>query len=326
MLELLSVKESLEQDNFIVPEPIVSGWIFRDTLVVLGAPENSFKTTLSIQLSICLAAGIPFFNFQCKSCIVVYLVLEGGKGYMLERIEEMVNAMGLDNNLVLSRIYIEEFSSSQLNDEAFVRNTGAALMKLDQKPDFIVFDPVTYALSEDVRYSPTMTMLAGNMIQLAKSINGVSMVILHCRKGATDDDNMDDLLGSSVLADAAATRIKLYRKGDDLHVFSKTRYAETPETINLCFRHPILTIAPEQLKPREESRRVVLKILEQCQDQKKHLAELVEEAKQKTSHNPKTIRAAIEDLETKGTLQLCKIPHSALKYAKLVPGAGASNN
>ena len=46
------------------PRPIVGDLLYRKTIAVLGAPEDSFKSNSIIQLAICLALGIPCFSYS----------------------------------------------------------------------------------------------------------------------------------------------------------------------------------------------------------------------------------------------------------------------
>ena len=319
-IEIITVKERLEKGDIVQPEPIVSGLLFRKSMAVLGAPDDSFKTHWALQLAISLAAGIPCFSHSVKKSNVVYLFLEGGEGYILERLEEKVAAMGVKRDEVLGKIHIRDCSGMRLDDKKITEGLEATLITTEPMPDIVILDPITYALNEDVRFSPEKVKLCRNLLSIANSINGVTLPIIHCRKDTQDNDNMDDFLGTSIVAAAAATRIKLYRDGNLLNMYAKTRYAERPDKISLVWKHPLLEVAPEVLKPREEAKRRIIEVLKGNPSIAVQLGDLVSKVSELTEHNPKTVRAAIQNLEVEGNITTFRLPKSAIKIVKLVVG------
>jgi hypothetical protein len=317
-MKLVSVKEKLQQEDIKPPEPIVSGLLFRKSLAVVGAPDDSYKTNWALQLAISLAAGIPCYTYSCKKGVVVYLILEGGEDYILERLEEKIAAMELNRDEVLGRIYTSDCSQLPLDDKDVAKDIEETLLAKDPKPDIVIFDPITYALNEDVRFSPKKAELCRNLIWIAEQINGVAMPIIHCRKGTQDNADMDDLLGTSIIADAAATRIKLYRQDGQVNLYAKTRYAERPDKVSLIWRHPLLVVSETTLAPREEAKRAIVQLLLSDPMKEYALGELTRIIAERTEHNEKTVRQALGNLELEGKLAIYRMPKSALKKVKLV--------
>ena len=311
-----TAKERLEKETKR-SEPLIGGLVFRKTLCVLGAPEDSFKTNWALQLAICLSLGIPCYSFSCKKSEVAYLVIEGGEDYILERLEDKIDALGVNRDEVLSKIRVQDFSGVSLDDEEVAKNIEQSLLSLKPKPDVVFFDPITYALAEDVRYSPEKTKLCRNAVMIAREVNGVVFLITHTRKGAKDNDDMDDFLGSGQIARAAATRIKLYRSDGRVNMYAKTRYAERPDKISLKWHFPLLKVEPVELKPREEAKLCVIETLNTTPDKSLSLGDLVETIATTTGHNRKTVRAAINNLEVENSVTVERIPKSAKKLVKL---------
>lgn len=317
-IKLTTVKERIDQGCIEPPEAVVSELLFRNSMAVLGAPEDSFKTHWALQLAISLAAGISFFTHSVKKANVVYLILEGGEGYILERLEEKVDALSLDRDEVLGKIHISDCSSIRLDDKETAAALAVTLINLDPTPDVVIFDPITYALNEDVRFSPEKSKLCRNLIGIAKRINGIMLPVIHCRKNTKDDDSMEDFLGTSIIAAAAATRIKLFRNGDIVNMYAKTRYAEKPDVTRLLWKSPLLKVTPEILKPREEARRAVLQTLMGNPEVELKLNDIINSVSQVTKHNPKTIRAALRNLEVEEKVKINNLPKSAVKVVSLV--------
>jgi hypothetical protein len=317
--ELIPVKERLERGEVKSPEPIISGLLFRRSLAVIGAPEDSFKTHFALQLALSLSTGIQCYTHSCVKSQVVYLVLEGGEVYMLERLEEKIAAMGVNRDEALNRIYVKDCSQLQLDDKDTIQKLQDALLKLNPKPDVIILDPITYALNEDVRFSPEKAKLCRNLQGLASTLNGAVIPIVHCRKGSKDNDSMEDFLGTSIVSAAAATRIKLFRNENHLNVYSKTRYAERPDKISLLWKAPLLEVSAEELKPRQEIKKAILEILESSANNEFLLSGLIEKVSRDTKHNSKTVRAVIENLTVERKVKVSQLPNSAVKKVRLLP-------
>ena len=317
-INIVSVKERLEKGNATQPEQIVSGLFFRKSMAVIGAPDDSFKTNFALQLVVSLAAGKPCYSYALKQCNVVYLVLEGGEDYILERIEEKVSALGLNRDDILGRISVFDASQKRLDDDKVSQGIEDSLAALSPQPDVVVFDPITYAMSEDVRFSPQKAKLCRNLLRLANRLNCVVLPIIHCRKSTQDNDNMDDFLGTSIVADMAATRIKLYRLSENqVKVYSKTRYAERPDALTMIWKYPLLEVAPEVLQPRIDCQRKILKEMSSSACEPLKMAELVSKVAELTKHNQKTVRLALGTLAFEGKVQIYNLPKSAVKMVIL---------
>ncbi|MFC1918157.1 AAA family ATPase [Chloroflexota bacterium] len=317
-IQIVTAKERLEKGDMVTPEPIVSGLLFRKSMAVLGAPEDSFKTHWALQLTICLAGGIPCYSHSLKKSVVVYMCLEGGEGYILERLEEKIAIMGVNRDEILSKIHISDCSGMRLDDRATAEGLEVAITTMKPPPEVVIFDPITYAMNEDVRFSPQKAKLCRNLLSIANSINGVTLPIIHCRKDTQNNDSMDDFLGSSIIAAAAATRIKLFRLGNRLNVYAKTRYAERPDEVSLVWKHPLLEVLPEVLKPRENAKRLVLKALRSAPTKETILGNLVDSVAAEANCNPKTVRSAVGNLEVEGEVTVSRLPKSAKKLVELV--------
>jgi len=304
------------------PNPIVGDLLFGGTIAALGAPEDSHKTNWTIQLAICLAAGMPCYSYSCRKSQVAYLVLEGGEDYILERMEEKIQALGVNREEALRGIYTLNCSQLQLDDEDTINQLGDDLCNLDPKPAVVVFDPITYALDEDVRYSPNKTRLIRNANRIIEELDGgIVLLVVHTRKGARDDANMDDFLGSGQPSRAAATRIKLYRDdGNRVSMYAKTRHAERPDKISLVWRHPLLELEQTTLQPRAECKVAVIHALEHAPHNIKAmvLGDLVMQVSTSTNHNAKTVRSAIANLEVEGKVEILRVTGSATKVVGLV--------
>jgi RecA-family ATPase len=309
-----TIRERLEE-GIKLPGHIVSGLIVRKYLTVFGGEEDTFKSTMMCQLAVCVAGGIPWLGFSCEKGKVAYLVMEGTDDYIIERMVNIAATLGVPQDVVGDEIRVINFSQKPL-DKKDETDKLHELLKID-KPDVAICDPVTYMISKDIRYSPTVNSLSDNLQAIAKDLNLAIIVVMHTKKGTRDTESMDDIVGSSMLKDKAASRIKVFRLGDtqqnQLHFYAKTRLSERPDMLNLVFTDPAIEVVETQLRPRQQAKRDVLASLNQSHPQV--LGELVSSIK---SGNPKTVRAAINDLEVEKKLSVTRVPGSATKMVELL--------
>ncbi len=297
------------------PEQLVSNALLtRESITLFGGAEDSFKSFLMCQLSVCLASGSSWLGHSCRQCnTVVYLVMEGGDDYILERIESIACELGQNLPDVFARIRVVPYLYEPLDMDEAPENLYAALKEVN--PDVVICDPVTYQMSQDVRYSPTMTRLGTNLLKIARDLNTAVVAVLHTKKNSQNSNDMDDFIGSSILKDMAASRIKVFRQEDkQMELYAKTRYAERPDTIKLVFKYPVFDVVEEVAKPRAKAMMGVTDYLERCGQEV--LGILVEMVKQAQTVNEKTVRAVISALEVEGLLKIEPMPGSARKLVK----------
>jgi len=313
--ELPTTREIIEKG--IAPAKPLGFNIFRKSITYVGAPEDSFKTQWAVQLAISLTLGKPCYGYSCKKCIVLYAVLEGAKDYILERIEEKVEAMGVDRDEVLSNLFVVDLTNKSLSNKDDVLELKERM--LQTPADVIFLDPISALLAEDERFSSLRTIFATNLLEVAETIDGAIVLIAHCRKGTHNNNDMDEIAGHSVMKNLSATRIKFFRhkdRKDWLSIYQKTRYAERPEKIELRWKAPLLEMRLGVLKPREIIRKEILKYLAENGEQ--ILSEFTFKIAEKIKHNSKTVRIVLDNLEIEGEIRIDKVPHSAKKIVKRI--------
>lgn len=317
MLSIPTMDERLKQGTRLPEQLMSNALVVRREITILSGLEDSFKTTIACQAAVCLAAGIPCLGFSCQQCnTVVYLVIEGTDDYILERMENMAHALGVPLDVISKRIRVSPYYLRPLGEPEVLNELIGTLA--DIRPDVIICDPVTYSLTGDLRYSPVMQALGKNLAAVARRFNAAVVGVMHTRKGTQDNDNMDDIMGSSVLADIAACRIKVYRSGDTLNLYAHTRYGPRPDPVKLIYTNPLFVVSDEIRKPRDKAR---LGVIQELRDRSPRvLGELVRQVTIGTNANEKTVRAAISDLEVELKVFVIRSPGSAVKQVHLRPG------
>lgn len=288
------------------PQYVVSQIAARRTIALFGGPEDNFKTQLGTQVAVCVASGIPWLTFPCNKGRVVYLVMEGDPNYIFGLLADKAVSLGVGEEAP-KNINVNMFIRQPLDDKATVRRLDMLLEPL-RPIDFLIADPITYLIANDVRYSPTMNKVMDNLEDLAMKYNMAVMPILHTRKSTKSVDNLDAFLGSRVTAARASTRILVIRRGDtdEAEIGFRTRMSETPDKLSLIHRHPLIEAEEAILREGQKAQRRVQEILRENREVR--LADLMREVAQSQGVNDKTVRKALSGLETKGLVSIDRIP------------------
>ena len=93
----LLLEDSSESVLADIPEPIqiIAGLITEQSKVVIGGGSKTFKSWLSIQLSVCCALGIDFLSRHCLQQRVLYVNLELKPRTFKRRVQAIVRSLGV---------------------------------------------------------------------------------------------------------------------------------------------------------------------------------------------------------------------------------------
>ncbi|GGK98981.1 hypothetical protein Ppa06_67120 [Planomonospora parontospora subsp. parontospora] len=72
---------SAQFDDLAEPEPLVEGWLFRDSLAWLIGKPNAGKSLAALDLAGCVANGLPWHGHAIQQGEAVYVVAEGASGF-----------------------------------------------------------------------------------------------------------------------------------------------------------------------------------------------------------------------------------------------------
>jgi hypothetical protein len=67
-------------DEIPPPEPLISGFLVRDSIARLNGPSGHGKSFVALDMAICVSLGRPWHGHDVHHGDVVYLVAEGGRG------------------------------------------------------------------------------------------------------------------------------------------------------------------------------------------------------------------------------------------------------
>jgi hypothetical protein len=81
-LDLLraALLDSAGLDSLPVPEPLIDGWLFRDSLAWLHGKPGHAKSLVSLDWACCIDAGLPWLDQPVSQGPVLYVIAEGATG------------------------------------------------------------------------------------------------------------------------------------------------------------------------------------------------------------------------------------------------------
>jgi RecA-family ATPase len=73
--------DSEQLANIPPPEPIIDGYLFRDSLAWIGGKPGHCKSFAAAEMACCVGTGKPWFGHATKQAKVLYLIAEGVPGF-----------------------------------------------------------------------------------------------------------------------------------------------------------------------------------------------------------------------------------------------------
>ncbi len=75
----------IDLDDLEDPEPLIEGFLHRDTLVRTFGPPKSLKSFVTLDMAACVSLGIEWQGHQTVQATVLYIVAEGARGVKKRR-------------------------------------------------------------------------------------------------------------------------------------------------------------------------------------------------------------------------------------------------
>jgi len=290
------------------PEAIVSPHLItRNSITLLFADEDSFKTQFATQLAVCLNAGIPFLDYETIPSNVVYYTMEGVEGDIVDRILEKGEALAVDTD----DIGVCPCYDKQLDRPGDYEKIKEMLR--DRGSDVVIFDPVTYVIAGDVRFSPTMLHVVSNGLNLATTFGIAIVFVIHTRKDSPKGD-MHGFLGSNILTAASATRIRIDRSQEipnQATLTFRTRYDERPLDRLIMWHTPLLQAVGELIPKRQQIKQAINEEL--SFGEVSGVTQFCELIARKVACDNKSVRHVIADMIMQGQVRMGRVGGSATK-------------
>jgi DNA-binding transcriptional ArsR family regulator len=191
--------------------------------VLFGAPGDG-KSFISLDLSLCIAAGIPWHGRQVQKGAVVYVVAEGSLG-VGKRVAAWLKSHGIEQ--VPDAFFVR--SGVQLHQEHEVAALMRAVSDAGVGPALFVMDTLAQCfVGGDENAAQSMGVWVQGAQRLQKTFRAAVLAIHHSGKKG------DSERGSTALRGAADTIIRLKKSADAVTLTcSKQKEAEPFKPISL---------------------------------------------------------------------------------------------
>ena len=173
----------------------------------------------------CIATGINFLNrYETKKGKIIYLDKENGIPIMKERSRMIKTGLGLDK----ADVGFICFSQLKIDKNVDVWAIEELIEK--HKPAMLVIDTYRRAISFDENCASDVSRLFVDVLRpIVDKHWPLSIVLIHHdRKGGGNGDEMDEIRGSSDLANYCDFILKNDRKGNDI-ILKQLKNRNAPE-------------------------------------------------------------------------------------------------
>ena len=187
---------------FPAPKWAVPGIVPVGLTFLAGRPKLG-KSWMALQIAHAKGTGGRVFNQQIEKGDVLYLALEDSPRRLKERTEKQGVPATAEIQFVTEWQSLKEGGLSDLQIE---------IMRADYS--LVVIDTLSRAIGRSDQLDPAeMTLICGNLQQLAISLNIAILVIDHHKKSNGFEANpIDDILGATAKAAVADSALGLYKQ------------------------------------------------------------------------------------------------------------------
>ena len=241
------IMPATELDSHDIPEPdeLIAGLLHKGCKMVLGGTSKSMKTWTLMDLAVCMAEELKWWNFQTGKARVLFINFEIKEWSFRARLRKICEAKGIAIPANLHTWNLRGYSA----DLATLR--PKIVERLAKKEyDVVIFDPI-YKLygGKDENSAGEMGQLMNEMDRIAVEGNVAVIFGHHFAKGdSTKKSSIDRMSGSGVFARDPDTILVLSQHQEDgVFVVEPTvRDFKPVDPFCVKWSYPLMTYAPEE--------------------------------------------------------------------------------
>jgi hypothetical protein len=234
--------DSEQLANIPPPEPLIDGYLFKDSLAWIGGKPGHCKSFLAAEMACRVGTGTPWYGHTTKQGKVLYLIAEGVPGFG-QRIATWEQYYGLSTKGWVDFLPVPV---------QFLKDVDvlALAMLLDKRqPDLVFYDTqarMTVGMKEND--STDMGIFVDKLSELKRLYGATQLMVHH------EPRNSENLRGSIAMEGAADSVIRTFKEGNQITVeTTKQKDIEEPEPFDLqLFKtHTSAVLTP--LQPGEQA-------------------------------------------------------------------------
>lgn len=207
---------------------LVESYIEEDALTVMYGPPGKGKSFVALDLSCCIASGMPFHGHLVKPGVVIYIAGEGHNG-----IARRLHAWGQHNDTALPELLFVSEAPTDLSSETNAAKVAEAVKQIaeatGESPVLIVIDTMARNFGGDENSATDVGHFIRNVDALRRHWKATVLIVHHSGK-----DGERGARGSSALKGAADAEYEVSRSNEDNLVRlipRKMKDAEEPSSL-----------------------------------------------------------------------------------------------
>ena len=211
---------------------IIDRLIPNRSIVVLTGKRGTLKTFMTLSMAYSVAGEIDFLdNFKSRKGTVIYLDKENGISIMKKRTTMIKNGLNMNGKdlkvgfICFSQLKIDKLGDIHQIEELITKHT----------PSLLIIDTYRRGISFDENDAGKVSELFVDILRPLVEKHNISIVLIHHnRKGGTGEvpDEMDEIRGSSDLANYSDIIFKLERKGE-FAILKQLKNRNAPEETDM---------------------------------------------------------------------------------------------
>jgi len=217
----------IEEKDWVIDKLIPS-----NSVCILTGKRGTLKTFIALNMGYCIASGDSFLkHFDVEKGKVIYLDKENGLNIMKKRTQMLKKGLELKGDLGIGFICFSQLKIDRMGDMMLIEK---AINKY--KPKLLIIDTYRRGISFDENDAGKVSELFVDTLRPLVEKYNVSIILIHHNRksGQGSGDEMDELRGSSDLANYADIILKMERRGENLILKQlKNRNAEEEKPIKI---------------------------------------------------------------------------------------------
>lgn len=207
---------------------LVESYIEEDALTVMYGPPGKGKSFVALDLSCCIASGMPFHGHLVKPGVVIYIAGEGHNG-----IARRLHAWAQHNDTALPELLFVSEAPTDLSSQTNAAKVAEAVKQIaeatGESPVLIVIDTMARNFGGDENSATDVGHFIRNVDALRRHWKATVLIVHHSGK-----DGERGARGSSALKGAADAEYEVSRSNEDNLVRlipRKMKDAEEPSSL-----------------------------------------------------------------------------------------------
>ena len=188
------------------PEFLIEDWLLENTIAMMVGDTGSFKSTLAIDIAVCIQNSLPWHSFRTRACNVAIFNHEDGNGFTKRYLAS------LNHYQVRESLIFWDSEVPNLLDTSMVDARISAMKEAEI--GLVVVDTLAHGMQgADENSAKEMGVVIANLIKIKEQLNATVLVVHHtgkdASKGARGSSSLKAAVDTEITVKASKRRITL---------------------------------------------------------------------------------------------------------------------